>query len=281
VKTYLSPCKLNIGLEVIRRRDDGYHDLNTLFYRLDTPNDTLEVSDGQSFNLSISDNVLPADSKNLIVRAIHLAAQMDERDMPNLHIHLEKKLPMGAGIGGGSGNAATALNIYSDHVRELSPKEKMSYAKWLGADVSFFTSGMRAAIGSGIGDELREIDFEIKNIILLAKLKDISIPTADAYANVILNENRTPTDIASVVTKPLSEWKNHLVNDFEPYAFEQYPDLAEVKQMMYDSGARFSMMSGSGSLIYGIFENIEHSKAAALEILGYYRDAWVAAHLPE
>jgi 4-diphosphocytidyl-2-C-methyl-D-erythritol kinase len=279
VKTYLSPCKLNIGLEVIRRRDDGYHDLNTLFYRLDTPNDTLEVSDGQSFNLSISDNVLPADSKNLIVRAIHLAAQMDERDMPNLHIHLEKKLPMGAGIGGGSGNAATALNIYSDHVRELSPKEKMSYAKWLGADVSFFTSGMRAAIGSGIGDELREIDFEIKNIILLAKLKDISIPTADAYANVILNEN--PTDIASVVTKPLSEWKNHLVNDFEPYAFEQYPDLAEVKQMMYDSGARFSMMSGSGSLIYGIFENIEHSKAAALEILGYYRDAWVAAHLPE
>lgn len=281
VKTYLSPYKINLGLEVLSRREDGYHNINTLFYRLDSPNDSLEVTDAPSFSLTTSDTSLPTNSKNLIVKTMHLAAQMDERDMPNLHIYLEKKLPMGAGIGGGSGNASTALDIYSDHVRPLSQEEKMSYAKWLGADVSFLTSGIRAAIGSGIGDELREIDFEINNIVVLAKLKEVSIPTEEAYSNIFIEPDRKPTDIESIVKKPLKEWKDYLFNDFEPYAFEAYPDLQEVKDMMYDSGARFSLMSGSGSLIYGIFENINHSKAAALEILGHYRDSFVAAYVPE
>lgn len=281
METYKSPCKINLGLEVLNRRDDGYHNINTLFYRLDTPCDVLEVADAPSFSLTTNDTTLPINEKNLVVKAIHLASQMDERELPNLSIYLEKKLPMGAGIGGGSANASAALEIYSDHVRTLSQSEKLSYAKQLGADVSFFSSGHLAAIGSGTGDELRPIDFTIENIVLVAKLKEITISTAEAYANINIKKDRQPTDFQSVITKPITQWKDYLFNDFEEYAFEAYPDLPEVKNMMYENGARFALMSGSGSAIYGIFENINHSKAAALEILGYYRTAFVGAYVPE
>jgi 4-diphosphocytidyl-2-C-methyl-D-erythritol kinase len=277
---YTSPCKINIGLEVLSVRDDGYHNINTLFYRIDSPNDTIEVSSSDDLFLTTNSDILPVDENNLILRTLEKCAAALDQPQPKLGIHLEKRLPVGAGIGGGSGNAATALQIYSELVSPLSQDLRMSIAKSIGADVAFLSSSFPAAVGTGIGDVLTPIEMKITDTILLVKPSDISISTAEAYSNLIIKERPLPTDLAAAAAKPLTEWKSIITNDFEEYAFSEYPALAEIKEMLYESGAAFALMSGSGSLIYGIFPKLRNAQAAVLDIKSYYPDAFIAAHLP-
>jgi 4-diphosphocytidyl-2-C-methyl-D-erythritol kinase len=280
MKQYLSPCKINLGLEVLSKRDDGFHNINTIFYRLEDPHDTLVISDSPSFMLTSNEVELNCDETNLIIRAMQACCVYKGRELPPFHVHIEKKLPMGAGIGGGSGNAATAIDIFSELVEPLTSEEKMELARTIGADVAFFTSGLHSAKGSGIGNELTKIEFSIPYPILLVRLPDLVISTKEAYARIDISAPKMPTDLLSALSRPIEEWKNTVTNDFEAYAFEEFPDLEEVKNILYENGASFSLMSGSGSLVYGIFKNIRNAKAATLELAEFYPDMYAAASMP-
>ncbi len=255
--SYDSPCKINLGLEVLSVRADGYHNIHTVFYRLDDPDDVIEVSEADNFRLSCSDPSLPNDESNLVFKAIRACAELFGDELPKLHLHLIKNLPIGAGIGGGSANAAKAIQIYSELVKPIHNEDKHLIAAKLGADVAFFVSGYKAAIGTEKGEVLSPIDLIINQPILLAKLPHISISTKEAYNKIVLRQEALQSDLSNIIHQPIANWRVTLHNDFESFAFESNPPLGEIKKMMYEGGAEFALMSGSGSLIYGIFPNNE------------------------
>ena len=246
-------------MNVLSRREDGYHNIETVFFRLGEPSDEIEVSDAEEFQITCTDSKLPTDTSNIIVKTIQACAELHGETMPPLHIHLQKHLPMGAGIGGGSANAATAIDIYSEYVHSLDSSQKQTIAEKVGADVPFFVSGYQAAIGSGKGEILRPLIFPMVYSILLVKLDDIFISTKEAYENIDRTKEKRTSDLSFVTRLPIDMWRTYLTNDFEPFAFDRFPQLSMIKEMMYLHGAEFALMSGSGSLIYGIFENSENA----------------------
>ena len=244
-------------MNVLSRRDDGYHNIETVFFRLDEPSDEIEVTNAEDFQLTCSDSKLPTDKSNIIVKTIQACAELHGEAMPPLHIHLQKYLPMGAGIGGGSANAVTVIDIYSKNVNPISTPEKQKIAEKIGADVPFFVSGYQAAIGTGKGEILSPIGLSLRKTILLVKLLDISISTKEAYESIDLNKEEGTSDLSFAIRLPIERWREKITNDFEQFAFERFPQLAMIKEMMYLHGAEFALMSGSGSLMYGIFDTKE------------------------
>ena len=260
--TYQSFCKINLGLEILRKREDGYHDINTVFYRLNSPYDTILVSESEEYELTISDRSIASDSSNLITKAFSAVAELKGISLPKLKIELEKVVPHGAGLGGGSANAAVAIKIFSDMVSELTESQKFRVASFLGADVAFFLKPSRLALASGKGEILTPSTVSLPYTFLVVKYKEISIPTAEAYRNLSLKNRDTPTDLLSALTSPIGQWKDKIVNDFEPYAFRQYPELSALKQQLYTSGAEFALMSGSGSALFGVYSNNKTAEEA-------------------
>lgn len=260
-EVYQSPCKINFGLEVLSKREDGYHNINTVFYRLDSPSDKLRVSLSDSFHLSVSDTAIPTDSSNLITKVIQRCSDLKETPLPGIEINLEKNVPFGAGLGGGSADAATAIEIFSDWVTPLTAKEKFEIARSIGADVPFFLMHSYAAVASGIGDVLAPIDFRLVYPMIVVKPKDIVIPTIEAYNRLTL-QKRIPTDLASAIRLPIEEWRGTIFNDFESVAFEMQPTLQKIKESLYESGASFALMSGSGSAFFGIYASQEKAQKA-------------------
>jgi 4-diphosphocytidyl-2-C-methyl-D-erythritol kinase len=239
-RTYIAPAKINLGLEIVRKRPDGYHDLNTLFYRVLEPRDSIQVtSDGSSeipavFRLTCSDSSLPSDARNLMVKAAHAFSERAGCPLPALQVHLDKHIPTGAGLGGGSSDAATMLEILSDHCQNsLSTTELMECAAKIGADVPFFLSGSLAAVGQGIGDVLTPIDLELSATILIVKDPTIAVSTKEAYENLELRAAPIH-DFAAVFESEigLEEMRYELRNDFEPSVFGRYPALAAIKDAM-------------------------------------------------
>ncbi len=260
---YHSYCKINLGLEILRKRPDGYHDLNTLFYRLSAPYDLITVAESEKFDCICSDPILPTDSSNLIVKAIERCAEFKNLPMPGLKISLTKEVPFGAGLGGGSADAATAIAIFSEWVAPLTEQEQFEIARGIGADVSFFLLKFRAASASSIGDMLMPLELHVPYPILIIKPIDISISTAKAYQKVIVEPRSRPTDLAAVLsTAPLNQWKNTIVNDFEIVAFQMAPALEKLKSELYETGAEFALMSGSGSAFFGVFLTLEAATRA-------------------
>ncbi len=273
LETYLAPAKINLGLEVLYKRPDGYHEINTLFCRIAEPHDVITATSAGFFRLTCSDESLPTDSRNLMMRAAEEFAQLINEPLPRLHIHLEKRIPTGAGLGGGSSDAATMLQILRDwyssmpasemhaHVPLLQGRELLTLAAKLGADVPFFLSGAKTSQASGIGEKLLPIALNLDAAVLIVVDPAIQISTREAYAAL----NPTPGSRALYYSEffqerqPLAKWKEQLGNDFEPEIFRQFPRLAEMKHSLYAHGAEFALLSGSGSAIYGLFE---HSKAA-------------------
>ncbi len=261
-EVYQSPCKINLGLEVLSKREDGFHNINTVFYRLDSPSDILRVSRSDSFQLSVNDSAIATDSSNLITRAIQRCSQLKNIPLPGLEITLEKNVPFGAGLGGGSADAAIAIEIFSDWVSPLTSKEKFEIARSIGADVPFFLMHSYAAVASGIGDVLTPIDFRLDFSIVVVKPKDIVIPTVEAYNRLALQPTRIPTDLASAIRLPIEEWRGTIFNDFESVAFEMQPTLQKIKEDIYTSRASFALMSGSGSAFFGIYSSQEKARKA-------------------
>lgn len=244
-------AKINIGLDVLSRRSDGYHNISSLFYPIPLQ-DTLEIipSSGELEYTSSGIALECETSDNLVVKAFRLMQQ--KYHLPNVKIHLHKHIPFGAGLGGGSADAAFMLKML-DAMFDLNIAEKLliDYAAQLGADCAFFIKNT-PQMASGIGDVLTDSSLELKGKHLLLVKPDVAVPTANAYQFVV--PNRPDKSIKKKLLLPMLEWQYQLKNDFEPSVFKQYPSLLHIKETLYQLGATYAAMSGSGASIYGIFE---------------------------
>ena len=269
--------KLNLGLHVVRRREDGYHDLETLFVPYLGLHDTLEIITGDDFSRTsarlqetykaeqMAQGITPDGKlmvtiarkegvdwdplKDLTVKAYGLLSEQFK--LPPMKIYLEKTSPVGAGLGGGSADAAFALRMIAELAGlDLSDEELAGFAARLGSDCAFFIYN-RPMLGTGRGEILEPFDIDLSGYRLDVIVPEgISVSTADAYRGIVPKVPDLP--LREVLAHPVTEWKGLLVNDFETTVFEKHPRLAEIKQSLYDDGATYAAMSGSGSALFSL-----------------------------
>ncbi len=247
-------CKINLGLNITRKRPDGYHDLETVFYPLPY-RDVLEViqdSKGSGLTFTQSGLTISGDSSsNLCVKAYQVLKEI-KPDLPATLMHLHKVIPMGAGLGGGSSDGTFALKLLNDkyHLR-LTETELIELALKLGSDCPFFVLN-KPCIAKGRGELMQPIDLDLSKYFFVLIHPGIHVSTAAAFLGIKPATSKTPLD--SIVYTPVSEWKDLLVNDFEVPVFSQHPIIEKLKAGLYEMGALYASMSGSGSSLYGIFE---------------------------
>jgi len=244
-------AKINLGLNIVSKRSDGYHNLETIFYPLPIQ-DALEVipSNGESDTFSesgIKSGSLPED--NLVMKALLLMREY--YSIPPVDIHLLKNIPTGAGLGGGSADASFMLRLLNEKFfLRLSDNELSRLAVRLGADCPYFIYN-RPMFATGIGEQLHDISVSLRNYYTVLIKPDIHIPTRDAFA--LIEPKKPELSLKDIAIFPVSDWRDSMCNDFEDSIFPQYPEIANIKQRLYDLGAVYASMSGSGSSVYGIF----------------------------
>ncbi len=239
-------AKINLGLHVIRKRPDGYHDIETLFYPVPGLCDVLELVHADRFEMHCHNAEIAGE--NLCEKAWRLLAA--RFDIPPVAIHLYKKIPMGAGLGGGSADAAFTLTGLNTLFGLNLPQDELAgLAAQLGSDCSFFVYN-RPMLARGRGEILSPIDFELNRTVRIFP-QPVFVSTRDAYAGITPREPER--DILSVLKHPVEEWKDLLVNDFEETVFAKYPSLAHAKKALYYDGAVYAAMSGSGSALFAIY----------------------------
>ena len=246
-------AKINLGLSVIAKRADGYHDLETVFYPIGIK-DALEIIVREEPGCSLFITGIPVagdQEDNLVVKAYR---KLSERfNLPGINIYLHKHIPFGAGMGGGSADAAFMVKMLNDYFSlGLSPAEIENAAGELGADCPFFCRNT-PVFAEGTGNLFSPVDFSLKGYFLVVVKPPVSVSTKDAFGGIqpSLPENHV-REIVS--TLPVTEWKKVLKNDFEVTVFKLYPELAQLKTQLYESGALYASMSGSGSALFGIFD---------------------------
>ena len=254
------PCaKINLGLNVIAAREDGYHDIETVFYPIPIT-DALEIKymdehfpSEYNCDLKITGNAVDCDEQhNLVVKAYDLLAANYE--LPRIHAHLVKRIPMQAGLGGGSADGAFMIRLLDERFRlNIGIAEMERYAAQLGSDCPFFITA-EPSFATGRGELLEPADGPKGNLdgYYIAVVKpDEAVSTAMAYKQI---KCRKPAKCCrDVVRQPIDTWKDDLSNDFEEPVFKAHPRLASIKQQLYDLGAVYAQMSGSGSALFGIF----------------------------
>ncbi|NVJ86992.1 MAG: 4-(cytidine 5'-diphospho)-2-C-methyl-D-erythritol kinase [Algoriphagus sp.] len=243
-------AKINLGLQITGKRKDGYHEIETCMVPIPLF-DALEMIVDKKGGWESTGLSIPGDSKdNLILKAEKLIRK-DFQGLPNLKIHLHKNIPMGAGLGGGSADAAFALklmnNLFDLHLDDFFLEE---YAAQLGSDCPFFVENT-PKIARGRGEILEPIDLSLQGSFLILIHPGIHVGTKEAYAGVT---PKKPSINLEEVLKDKSRWKEELVNDFEASIFQSYPEIAEIKSKLYQSGAYYAAMSGSGSTVFGLFD---------------------------
>lgn len=254
------PCaKINLGLNIVSKRPDGYHNLETVFYPIPLT-DALEIKymdekfpSESPCDLKITGNDVDCNEEdNLVIKAYQLLAA--DFQLPRVHAHLVKRIPTQAGLGGGSSDAAYMIRLLDERFRlNIGIPEMERYAAKLGADCAFFITA-DPSYAEGIGDVLMPVDVPGAGLggYYLAVVKpSVAVSTRDAYAAIVPT---TPAKCCrDIVRQPIETWKDELVNDFEAPIFAMHPELAAIKQSLYDAGAVYAAMSGSGSALFGIF----------------------------
>ena len=241
-------AKINIGLNVLEKQSDGYHKISSVFYPVNELFDILEILPSKDFSFSSSGIEIPGNS-NICTKAFELF-QADFQ-IGNVTIHLYKQIPIGAGLGGGSADGAFTLKALNELFKlELSAIELEVYALQLGADCPFFIENSPKYI-TGIGDKMMDINFDLSVYKLKFIFPDLHISTAEAYEDVI--PNRPKIHLIDLINQPSKNWKKSLKNDFEVAAFVKYPQLNKIKEKLYADGAIYASMTGSGSVLYGVF----------------------------
>lgn len=248
-------CKINLGLNVTERRPDGYHNLETVFYPIPL-NDALEIvlltePSEVPYRLSQYGTVIEGPvEKNLVVRAYLMLAT--DFQLPPVDIYLYKHIPSGAGLGGGSADAAYMLCLLNDFFHlHLSEETLISYASRLGADCAFFVH-RRPTFATGIGDIFTPIGLDLKEWQIVIIKPDIFVSTAEAFRGI--TPQHPKRSLLDIVKEPVDNWRYGMVNDFEESIFPHHPRIAEIKQQLYDMGAVYAAMSGSGSSVFGLFQ---------------------------
>ena len=246
-------AKINLGLNVVRRRPDGYHDIETIFYPIPLQ-DALEVQELPGATDTVFRQGGTAldcpPSGNLVLKALRLLQK--DHEIPPLDIYLYKHIPSGAGLGGGSADAAFMMRLLNEKFHlGLTDDQLRSRLGTLGADCPFFITN-RPAFATGIGDQLSPIDLDLGGWNLVLVKPDIHVSTSDAYAAVRPQEPLLPLDI--IARRPVSEWQSLMHNDFEASVFARHPEIAAIKDRLLDLGATYAAMSGSGSAVFGLFQ---------------------------
>lgn len=246
-------AKINIGLNIVSKRNDGYHNIETLFYPVGLK-DALEfiVNPSNKVNLTLSGIPMELDpAGNLIVKAYHLLAA--KKKLPGLDIHLHKAIPFGAGLGGGSSDAAFFLKALNDYFElELSGAELLGLALQLGADCSFFIEN-KSSFATGIGEIIKPFHVNLSGYFLLLVKPPFGVATKEAYAGV--RPSVPVNSLSESLKKAPEEWLNLVKNDFEYSVFQTYPEIGEIKDHLLEKGAVYASMSGSGSSVFGIFDS--------------------------
>lgn len=245
------PCKINLGLNIIGKRPDGYHDLITCFYPVQWC-DILEIIPSTSFAFTTTGLPVAGNSEdNLCVRAYHLLKK--DFDLRPVAIHLHKIIPMGAGLGGGSSDAAWTLRILNQIFNlRLSPESLSKYASQIGSDCAFFVQD-DPMLGEGRGEILTRIGVNLKGKFIVIVKPDVHVSTAEAYAGV--KPGQPERDLKEVLEQtPVQDWRYSVKNDFEESVFRKHPVIGEIKENLYHAGALYASMSGSGSAVFGIFK---------------------------
>lgn len=244
-------AKINLGLRVVEKREDGYHNLDTVFYPLPLQ-DALECIPAETDSFTSTGIPIPGSpTSNLCIKAIELLRK-DFPSIPPLSVHLHKKIPMGAGLGGGSSDGAFMLKMLNDTFRlGLSQENLIQYALRLGSDCPFFIINSPVA-ASGRGEKMHPIECSLSHHTLLLVHPGIHIGTAEAFARI--RPQQPLHSCSQIVSQPLTTWRDQLINDFEQSVFPTYPELAEIKASLYALGAGYASMTGTGSVIFAIFE---------------------------
>ena len=246
-------CKINLGLNIIERRPDGYHNLQTIFYPVPLYDElTIREVEGEDV-LTLGGHPLDGDVQdNLVLRAVRLLRQ-EGFHIPSLSIDLRKVIPSGAGLGGGSSDAACMIRTLTGLYNLPLSEEQMEYfAGKLGADCPFFIYP-RPLYAEGIGDVFTPISLSLSEWYLMLVKPEVHVSTREAYAGV--HPHLPACSLLETVQMPVGKWAGRMVNDFEESIFSSHPMLAEIKQQLYHQGAAYAAMSGSGSTIYGLFRS--------------------------
>lgn len=264
-----APAKINIGLNIVEKRSDGYHNLETFFYPIKDLFDTISFTRSEKFSFRTRNRELQNDSSNLILKTKELLEKETGKEF-NVNIELIKRIPMGAGLGGGSSDAAaTIISLNEMFDLKLDYKKQIELGLKLGSDVPFFLKA-KPAIGYSRGEKLIiRNDFILDKPILLVN-PGIHISTKEAFENI--QPKSSLVDYKSVFSnfENFYENKDKLINDFEAYVFEKYPKIGTIKNIIKEYGAKFTMMSGSGSTVYGIFDSIEEAKSVKGKVESSY-----------
>lgn len=243
-------AKINIGLQIIEKRNDGFHNLASCFYPIGW-SDVLEIIPAKEFSFSSSGIDIPGDpATNLCIKAYELLKQ--DIALPSIAMHLLKIVPIGAGMGGGSADAAFVLKLLNQIFDlQLAPADLQNYARRLGSDCAFFIEN-KPQFCYEKGDQFADISLSLKGKFIVLVYPNLHISTAEAYAGV--KPRTSEINLMEALQRPLPEWRNSIKNDFEDGLFLKYPILPQIKEKLYQKGAIYSSMTGSGSTIYGIFE---------------------------
>ena len=254
-------AKINLGLNIVERRPDGYHNIETVFFPIPLT-DMLEIVPVSSGDASLSCYGNPVDcppEKNLVMRAYRL---MEQRyGLPPVAMHLYKHIPDGAGLGGGSSDAAHVLVMLNKMFDlKLDDDELAAMAVTLGADCAFFIYN-RPMLATGLGNVLSPVNVNLQGKTLLLVKPPVGVDTRTAYSRVV--PAPSTVDLARTISQPVEMWDGLLVNDFEPSVFAALPQLWLIKARLLDAGAQYAAMSGSGSTVFGIFESDKLAGATA------------------
>lgn len=246
--SYPTP-KINIGLHVLRKREDGFHDIETLFYPVGAFRDELEIVPSDHFSIEIEGADWDPQS-DLTAKAWRLLAE--ERGIGPVAIRVRKGIPVGAGLGGGSSDCAFALKMLNELFSlGLSTVELEQYAARLGADCAFFICNI-PQWGSGKGDILKPADIDLSAYRIRLEIpQGVHVSTAEAYKGLTPRETSIP--LSEALKRPVTEWRDNVVNDFESSVFPKHPEISQLKDKMYSEGAIYASMTGSGAAVFGLF----------------------------
>jgi len=247
-------AKINLGLRILRKRPDGFHDLESAFLPVGLT-DMLEIvpdtgnNTGKTDRLTLTGIPLEARDDNLCIRALRLLK--DKHGIPDVNLHLHKRIPTGAGLGGGSSDAAFTMRALNEMFGlGLDVPVLMEYASKIGSDCPFFIIN-EPGLGTGRGENLEPLSLDLSGYTLILVLPGITINTAMAYRMISPTDKDQP--VKEVLKSAPEEWSGRLVNHFEVPVFEKYPEIGGIKQALYAGGAVYASMTGSGSAVFGLF----------------------------
>ncbi|MCF6365186.1 MAG: 4-(cytidine 5'-diphospho)-2-C-methyl-D-erythritol kinase [Bacteroidales bacterium] len=244
--------KINIGLNITEKRADGFHNIETIFFPVSL-SDILEFVETKKNTVFTNTGIVVDSSEfdNLVLKAYKLL-KLDFK-LPPLNIHLHKIVPLGAGLGGGSSDASFMLKALNNCFKlNLSGKELINYAQKLGSDCPFFIKN-NPVFAEGTGNIFTNIELDLSSYYILLVKPDIHISTKDAFSNIKPHKPKKP--LTELIKQPINKWEKIIKNDFETSIFKIYPEIKKIKDTLYDIGAIYAQLSGSGATVYGIFKN--------------------------